>query len=60
MRSGVFVLATFIAPAAAQGWEEYSYPDYSFSVTFPTNPQIAFMQPACPLTLHAGPLSWST
>jgi hypothetical protein len=37
-----FVLATFVAsaPAAAQGWEEYSYPDYAFSVAFPANPQV--------------------
>jgi hypothetical protein len=37
-----FVLATFVAsaPAAAQGWEEYSYPDYAFSVAFPAKPQI--------------------
>jgi hypothetical protein len=28
------------APAAAQGWEEYSYPDYPFSVAFPANPQV--------------------
>ncbi len=37
-----FVLATFVAsvPAAAQGWEEYSYPDYALSVAFPANPQV--------------------
>jgi hypothetical protein len=42
MRSIAFVLATFVAsaPAAAQGWEEYSYPDYAFSVAFPANPQV--------------------
>jgi hypothetical protein len=42
MRSIAFVLATFVAsvPAAAQGWEEYSYPDYAFSVAFPSHPQI--------------------
>ena len=42
MRSIAFVLATFVAsaPAAAQGWEEYSYPDYAFSVAFPANPKI--------------------
>jgi hypothetical protein len=28
------------APDAAQGWEEYSYPDYPFSVAFPANPQV--------------------
>jgi hypothetical protein len=42
MRPIAFVLATFAAtaPAAAQGWEEYSYPDYAFSVAFPANPQV--------------------
>jgi len=42
MRSIAFVLATFVAtaPAAAQAWEEYSYPEYSFSVVFPADPQI--------------------
>jgi hypothetical protein len=42
MRPIAFVLATFVssAPAAAQGWEEYSYPDYAFSVAFPANPQV--------------------
>jgi hypothetical protein len=37
MRPIAFVLATFVgsAPATAQGWEEYSYPDYAFSVAFP-------------------------
>jgi hypothetical protein len=37
-----FVLATFVAsaPAAAQSWEQYSYPDYAFSVAFPANPQV--------------------
>jgi hypothetical protein len=42
MRSIAIVLATFVAsaPAAAQGWKEYSYPDYAFSVAFPANPQV--------------------
>src|SRR3984893_12718645 len=42
MRSIAFFLATFVAsaPAAAQGWEEYSYPDYAFSVAFPAHPQV--------------------
>jgi hypothetical protein len=42
MRSIAFVLATFVASAstAAQGWEEYSYPDYAFSVAFPADPQV--------------------
>jgi len=42
MRSIAFVLATFVAsaPAAAEGWKEYSYPDYAFSVAFPANPQV--------------------
>ena len=43
MRSIIaFVLAAFVAggPAAAQSWQEYSYPDYSFAVAFPAAPQI--------------------
>jgi hypothetical protein len=42
MRSIAFVLATFVAsaPAAAQGWKEYSYPDFALSVAFPANPQV--------------------
>jgi hypothetical protein len=28
------------APAAAQGWKEYTYPRYSFSVAFPADPKI--------------------
>ena len=27
-------------PAAAQNWEEYTYPEYAFSVTFPVKPQV--------------------
>jgi hypothetical protein len=27
-------------PAVAQNWQEYSYPDYSFRVVFPADPQI--------------------
>src|SRR5438552_10684534 len=42
MRLIAFVLAAFVvsAPAAAQTWQEYNYPDYSFSVSFPANPII--------------------
>jgi hypothetical protein len=41
MRLIALVLAVFIAsPAAAQGWTEYSYPDYAFTVSFPTQPGI--------------------
>jgi len=43
MRSIItFVLAAFVAsgPAAAQSWQEYSYPDYSFAVAFPAEPRI--------------------
>jgi hypothetical protein len=42
MRTIALVLAAFIAsgPAAAQSWTEYSYPDYSFTVAFPADPQI--------------------
>ena len=48
MKTGL--LATFLLlvtvpaaapqPAPAQGWEEYNYPDYAFSVAFPANPQV--------------------
>ena len=42
MRSIPFVLAAFAfsAPALAQSWDEYSYPEYAISVAFPTNPKI--------------------
>ena len=42
MRSIPFILAAFAfsAPALAQSWEEYSYPEYAISVAFPTNPKI--------------------
>jgi hypothetical protein len=42
MRVIPLVFAAFVAtsPALAQGWEEYAYPDYAFSVAFPANPQV--------------------
>jgi hypothetical protein len=42
MRLIAFTLAAFVAggPAAAQTWQEYSYPAYSFTVAFPADPQI--------------------
>ena len=42
MRSLPFILAAFAfsAPAFADSWEEYSYPDYAFTVTFPADPKI--------------------
>jgi hypothetical protein len=42
MRAIPFILAAFAfsAPAVAQGWEEYSYPEYAISVAFPARPQI--------------------
>jgi len=42
MRLIAFTVAVFFAagPAAAQNWQEYSYPDYSFRVAFPADPQI--------------------
>jgi hypothetical protein len=42
MRLIAFTLAVFVGggPAAAQNWQEYSYPDFSFRVTFPADPQI--------------------
>jgi hypothetical protein len=42
MRLLILVPALFVlaCPAAAQSWQEYSYPDYSFRVTFPATPQV--------------------
>jgi hypothetical protein len=42
MRLIAFTFAVFFVagPAAAQNWQEYSYPDYSFRVAFPADPQI--------------------
>jgi len=42
MRLIAFIVAVFVGggPAAAQNWQEYSYPDYSFAVAFPAVPQI--------------------
>jgi hypothetical protein len=34
------VIFAVVGPAAAEGWREYSYPDYSFRVSFPAEPQI--------------------
>ena len=41
MRLIVFILVAFVfaGAAAAQNWQEYSYPNYSFRVTFPADPQ---------------------
>jgi len=41
MRSMLFVLAVLVVsgPAAAQSWEEYAYPEYAVSLTFPAKPQ---------------------
>jgi hypothetical protein len=38
----VFILSTLVGggPAVAQNWQEHSYPDQSFTVTFPGDPQI--------------------
>jgi hypothetical protein len=37
-----FILVAFVisGPAAAQNWQEYNYPDYAFTVTFPADPKI--------------------
>ena len=43
MRSTPIILAVFIlgsSPAVAQSWEQYSYPDYAFSVDFPAKPLV--------------------
>jgi hypothetical protein len=36
----IATLFIFASPAVAQNWQEYSYPDYSFRVTFPADPQV--------------------
>jgi hypothetical protein len=36
----ILVIFAVTGPAAAQNWQEYSYPDYSFRVFFPADPQI--------------------
>jgi hypothetical protein len=42
MRLFLLIPAVFVfaSPATAQDWQEYSYPDYSFRVTFPASPQV--------------------
>jgi hypothetical protein len=41
MRLYALILTAFVAsPAAAQSWQEYSYPDYAFTVSFPAEPKI--------------------
>jgi len=42
MRAIALALLTVLAgsPAAAQSWQEYSYPDYAFSIAFPAAPQV--------------------
>lgn len=42
MRAIAFIAAAIAVStaAAAQSWQEYSYPEYAFSVAFPANPQI--------------------
>jgi hypothetical protein len=36
----LFPLASLAAPAAAQSWKEYSYPDAAFTVSFPAEPKV--------------------
>jgi hypothetical protein len=36
----ISALLVFASPAVAQSWQEYSYPDHSFTATFPADPQI--------------------
>ncbi len=42
MRLIAFALAAFaiVGPAAAQNWQEYSYPAYAFTITFPVDPRV--------------------
>jgi hypothetical protein len=34
------MMVVLAGPATAQNWQDYSYPDYSFGVAFPADPQI--------------------
>jgi hypothetical protein len=38
--SFILVAFAFSAPAVAQSWKEYRYPEYAISVAFPASPQI--------------------
>ena len=42
MRLIAITIAAFVVsgPAVAEGWTEYSYPDYAFKVAFPEDPRI--------------------
>ena len=42
MRLIAFALAAFatVGPAAAQNWQEYSYPAYAFTIVFPADPRV--------------------
>jgi hypothetical protein len=42
MRFIPLILAICLAasPAAAQAWKEYEYPDYAFTVSFPSEPKV--------------------
>ena len=42
MRLIAFTLAAFaiVGPAAAQNWQEYSYPAYAFTIAFPADPRV--------------------
>jgi hypothetical protein len=41
MRLIVFIVATLLGgPAVAESWREYSYPDQSFTIAFPGDPQV--------------------
>ena len=42
MRLIIFIVAIFAAsaPASAQGWSEYKYPDEGFTAAFPAEPKV--------------------
>jgi hypothetical protein len=40
MIAGAFAALAIATPAAAQSWQDYTYPEYAFSVSFPAKPQI--------------------
>jgi hypothetical protein len=42
MRFFALAMAAFVAstPAIAEGWQEYTYPDFAFAVSFPATPTV--------------------
>ena len=47
------LFALLVSPALAQEWQQFTYPDQGFSVSFPGQPQIRDST----ITLRPGPMS---